>query len=62
MKYFWEIVLCVLVVAACLYFVFNSPWFEIGDACPEGQQRMLIVLNEGQVDERVDTMCVRGGG
>lgn len=54
-------ILCVLVIAGCIYFINTSPWFEIGDGCPEGAERVVTVWNQGEINERVDTMCVTAG-
>lgn len=55
------VVLCVVVIAVCSYFISTSPWFELGDGCPDGQERVVTVWNQGEVNERVDTMCVMAG-
>lgn len=55
------IVLCAIVIAACVYFINTSPWFEIGDGCPQGTERVVTVWNQGEINERVDTMCVTAG-
>jgi hypothetical protein len=55
------VILVVVVIASCFYFINTSPWFEIGDTCPDGQERVVTVWNQGEVNERVDTMCVTAG-
>lgn len=54
----FTVFLVVVVVVACIQFINTSPWFEIGDGCPEGSERVVTVWNQGEINERVDTMCV----
>ena len=57
----FTVLLVVVVVVACINFINTSPWFEIGDGCPNGQERVVTVWNQGEINERVDTMCVTAG-
>ena len=53
--------LCAAVIVGVGSFILTSPWFEIGDGCPEGSERVVTVWNQGEINERVDTMCVTAG-